>query len=111
MAQGGLNCGYQICPDECSVDQYIQHGGERSSCMCTPRCANDGESKAVRCCADVFFEASARDVELTANLPHGNCHFDPCVNVACAGNDFTGQPLQTERNTRACDPNLPSCLI
>ena len=79
--------------------------------MCTPRCADDGESKAVRCCADVFFEASARDVELTANLPHGNCHFDPCVNVACAGNDFTGQPLQTERNTRACDPNLPSCLI
>eukprot|EP01046_Picozoa_sp_COSAG06_P020491 COSAG06_NODE_1498_length_9264_cov_2.916094_5_plen_1484_part_00 len=102
VAQGGSNCGYQICPTECPCDQYT---GERSCCMCKPRCADDSESRAVRCCADVFFEGSnMRDVELTADLPTGSCHFDPCVNVACAQG-------QTPENSVDCDAALQSCLI
>lgn len=101
VAQGGTNCGYQICPEECPCSEYT---GERSCCMCKPRCANDSESNAVRCCADVQFEDSINDVDLTADLPTGSCHFDPCVNVACSR-------FQTAANAVDCDPILPSCLI
>ena len=80
-----------MCPDECSANDYIAMGGETSSCQCTPHCADDHESRAVRCCADVFFEQSMTDVDLTADLERGNCHFDPCVNNP--------------------DPSHPSCLI
>ena len=71
VAQGGLNCAYMICPDECpgSADQ------EASRCLCTPRCATDTTSHAIRCCADVFFEQGVGEVDLTADLPKGDCHF------------------------------------
>ena len=91
VAQGGLNCGYQICPDQCSAQDYIQGGGETSSCQCTPECANDSESRAVRCCADVFYDLSPTPIDLTAGLEKGGCHFDACVDNP--------------------DQNHPSCLI
>lgn len=99
-AQGGLNCAYMICkrhristlspwgtserllamtgPDECSEAEYRQgSSGQDTSCQCTPRCSPDLTSHAVRCCADVFFEAGTPgvSVDLTAGLPKGGCHF------------------------------------
>ena len=41
--------------------------------------------------ADVFFNADPNDVDLTAELEKGHCHFDACVNNA--------------------DSNHPSCKI
>ena len=81
VAQGGLNCAYMICPEECP--EYLFQGegvtSQSESCHCSERCAADTESHAVRCCADVFFEAGNHVVDLTADLPTGNCHFAPCV--------------------------------
>ena len=75
VAQGGLNCAYMICPDECSVNEYAMgQTGQDTSCMCTPRCAKDTTNHAVRCCADVFFEQGVGEVDLTQDLPKGGCH-------------------------------------
>lgn len=82
IAQGGLNCAYMICPDECPEYLFNRPGAtsQSESCHCRERCAPDTASHAVRCCADVFFEAGTEVVDLTHDLPKGNCHFAPCVN-------------------------------
>ena len=65
VAPGGRNVAYQICPEECPARHGCAEDGhagdglgnqaasrDPNTCQCKPKCANNGNSHAVRCCAD-----------------------------------------------------------
>ena len=55
-AQGGQHRGDEACPDECHGNGWSTGGNSAgqdcATCECTPRCAPDDNTHAVRCCAD-----------------------------------------------------------
>jgi len=54
--QGGQHRGDEACPDECGIGSLSggnTQGSDCALCKCTPRCAPDGNTHAIRCCADV----------------------------------------------------------